>query len=219
MKQLSNNDGLESYTRGWMLMCMIVDVVPPLSDMRNFLLHFLHGFVSASAEAMGPLAPAHKSVASNYGAYALHKLRVTCDKFTFVAPAKDSSELAKALAQKEAGQQIECLRPFMAATSVQHVADFRERTMSPASCRIHLVDGTQMDYTAAPWQTNVQVVAALCDALKIKDPEYHALYEMRGVDLQYLYGTDNLLDVQLAWTKAERKAEAKKVGAHTHTHS
>jgi hypothetical protein len=203
-----------------MLMGMMVMVVPPLSDFRNFLLHFLHGFVSSAPDVMAALAsPAHGTIAANYAAYSLHKLRVTCEAFTFVAPAKDSPELARALAQKEAGQQIECLRPFMAMTSVQHVADFRERTMSPASCRIHLVDGTQMDYTAAPWQTNVQVVAALCEALKIKDPEYHALYEMRGVDLQYLYGTDNLLDVQLAWTKAERKAEAKKqkVSAYSRT--
>jgi hypothetical protein len=44
-----------------------------------------------------------------------------------------------------------------------------------------------------------------------KDTEgYYGLYELRGFDQLYLSATDNLLDVQLLWSKLERKEAAKK---------
>jgi len=140
----------------------------------------------------------------------MNKLKSTCESFKFVAPRKDSPELAAALKQKEDGQPIEVLKSFAASTSVEHIAAFRERTMVPASCRVHLPDGSQIDYTASPWQDNKEIVAALCQQLRLPDADYYALYEMRGVDLQYLYATDNLLDVQFMWGKQERREAEKK---------
>jgi len=212
IKQLTGNtEHLESFTRGWMLLGLMVDTLPPLSDFLNYLLHFVHGYVSGKAEVVAAAAsPAHLEIAANYAAYALHKLKVTCSKFSFVAPRKDSPELEQAVRQKEEGKPVEVLKAFAPLTSVEHIAAFRERTMSPASCRVHLPDGSQVNYTAAPWQCNSEIVAALCEQLKIANADYYALYEMRGTDLLYLYGTDNLLDVQLQWSKQARKEEIKK---------
>lgn len=212
LKQLSNNESMESYTRGWMLLCLMVDTVPPMSDFINYLLHFVHSYTGTPSDAVVAAAPTpeHLVLAGNYANYALHKLKPTVERFKFHAPGKDSAEHAKALAQKEAGQPIEVLKPFAHQISVDHVAAFRERAMVPAKCRISLPDGTQMDYTASPWQTNSEIVAQLCESSKLKDGEYYALYEMRGTDVQYLYSSDNLLDVQLAWAKQERKEAVKK---------
>lgn len=82
--------------------------------------------------------------------------------------------------------------------------------MVPASVRVTMVDGSQVDLTVSPWQNNGEIVKQLCETTGIRDAEYYGLYEMRGTDMAYMYATDNLLDVQLQWSKAERKEQIKK---------
>jgi hypothetical protein len=82
--------------------------------------------------------------------------------------------------------------------------------MRPAVVRVHLPDGSQVDRLTSPWEDNALVVAALCELVAVRDPEHFALYEQRGVDQLYVYASENVLDVQVQWTKAARREAAAK---------
>lgn len=211
LKQLQSNESLDSYTRGWILMCLMVDVVPPLTNFFNYLLHFLDAHIEATPTivAASP-TPDHLTTSQRYASYALRKVQHTCKIFKFVAPRKDSAELQAALSAKECSQPIPCLSWALPFTSVEHVASFRERTMIPSNVMITLNDASQFETYVTPWQTNSELIEIICSKLGLQDSSYFGLYEMRGIDTIHLPGNDNLLDIQLQWSKQERKEEIKK---------
>lgn len=216
MKQLTNNPNPESEQRGWMLLCLLCQAIPPSDGCVNFVLHFIDS-------KLKPEAGKVSETSSRYAAYALHTLKHTFLHFVDKAPKIGTAEFEAALAAKEEGK-------YAALITVDHVTAFRERTMIPADVTISFPDASQLSVTINPWENNAQVLLKIAEKIAAVPAssssssvpsttltaeqtlitDYYGLYEMRGFDQQYQYPHENLLDVQALWSKQERREEVKK---------
>jgi hypothetical protein len=192
LKQLSSNPKNDSDHRGWMLLSLLAEFVPPHEEYIPYVAHFI------DRQAANP--DNTRPYAHLYANYALFTLRETTGRFNYVAPQRKSPEFAAALARKDAGKHI----PFV---SVDHVSAFRERTMMPNTVKITLPDNSSFSIEIHPWERNSTVIKKLSEAIGMYDIEGLSLFEMRGSDLQYLYPHECLLDFARQWKKHEVKAQ------------
>lgn len=130
MKQLTRNSKDDSAIKGWMLLSLLCESVPPSTNFLYFVLHFIDSHLDNGSSSQSDI-PLY---AQQYAAYALNSLKDTVVRFKFVAPKRGSD----AYNEREANKG----KPGRAFVSVEHVALFRERSMTPAHVCFSFPDGS-----------------------------------------------------------------------------
>lgn len=199
MKQLSQNPRPEGVLRGWMLMALCAEFVPPSQSFLNFVLHFCHEHLAFTDH------PQCKSV-QGYASYTIFQLERTVHRFLQLEAVQTPLQVTELKAGTEAKGYH---KPV-----VEHVTSFRERTMESKDVVVSFSDGSQATLFVQPWQTNTQIVPALAATVGIKDLSGLGIFELNNQDgnSTYLTENENLLDFQHQWAKKEVKVEQAKSG-------
>lgn len=216
MKQLILNPSMDSVLKGWMLMSLICEVMPPTPSFLPFVVHFLYANTTSPTsmfqeadENTTPTDIVNLKTIMQYAQYCIQMLRLTLSNFDESRHGPSSSNDFLSPSFKSGKGSSKDKDAGVAAITIDHVSAFRARTMMPADVLISFPDGSTRSFFIQPWDTCNIFVPTLAETIGIQKTEHalahYGLFEVRGAVTQLLKPTECVLDVCSRWKHLAKK--------------